>query len=72
MIIDHRTLSDDAIKGIAEQFVISQIPETEEKPDTSGWTKQAISQVKNGELLIEFSEIDESVTLKHVSDVVID
>ena len=72
MLIDYTTLSDDVIKGIAEQFVISQVSETEDQPNISTWVEQAVSRIKSGELLIEYSEVDESVTLKHKSEVNID
>ena len=72
MLIDNKTLTDDVIKGIAEQFVISQLSETEDQPNISTWVEQDVSKVKSGELLIEYSEVDESVTLKHKTEINID
>ena len=69
MLIDYTTLTDDAIKGIAEQFVISQLSETEDQFNVATWVEQAINSVKSGELLIEYSEVDESVALKHKAEV---
>ena len=69
MIIDYKVLSEDALNGVAKEFVISQINEVEELPEMDEWVNQVIHKVRTGELLIEFSEVDESVTLKHKSDI---
>lgn len=70
MLIDFQQLSQLALRGIAEQFVLSQLSDTESAPDMDLWVQQAIEMVKRGELVVEFSQVDESVTLKRVEDIV--
>lgn len=64
MIIDYQTLSEYALKGIAEIFVTQHLSEVDGELNFSDWTEDVIRKVKAGELLIEFSQVDESVTLK--------
>ncbi len=70
MLISYETLSVDALRGIAEQYVLSQLSDLDSEPNTQEWVDKAIEMVKSGELVIEFSQADESVTLKpfdHIS-----
>jgi len=64
MIIEYQQLSEAALKGVAEQFVIAQLNELDSEPDVELWVDKVIQQVKAGELLVEFSQVNESVTLK--------
>ncbi|TQV84526.1 YheU family protein [Aliikangiella coralliicola] len=72
MLIDYKTLSDEALKGVCEQYVVTHLSETEQDPKYSGWVDSVIEKVKSGELIIEFSEVDESVTLKSRDEVFVD
>ena len=69
MIIDYQDLTPEALKGVAEQFIISQLSETEEQPQMSDWISRVIDKIKMGELVIEFSLADESITLKNPSEI---
>ena len=70
MLIDYKTLSDEALRGICEQYVITHLSETEQDPEYPQWVDGVINKVKSGELLVEYSEVDESVTLKSRDEVV--
>jgi len=69
MIIDYKTLSEEALKGIAEAFIVSHVSDGDDQLKFSDWVEEVIKKVKKGELLIEFSRDDESVTLKSPEDV---
>ncbi|MBL1292266.1 MAG: YheU family protein [Thiotrichales bacterium] len=69
MIIDYKTLSEEALKGIAEAFIVSHVSDGDDQLKFSDWVEEVIKKVKKGELLVEFSEVDESVTLKSPEEV---
>lgn len=69
MLISYQDLSEQALYGVAQQFVLSQLSETDDKIDVEQWVSEAIRAVKNGELVIEFSEVDQSVYLKRKEEV---
>jgi len=64
MIIEYQQLSESALRGVAEQFVIAQLNEMDSEPAVELWVDKVIQQVKAGELLVEFSQVNDSVTLK--------
>jgi|GEM_PF-2903650 len=70
MLIDHSSLSADALRGIVQQYIYSHISEADPDLDVELWTEQVIGKVKSGELLIEFSEHNESVYLKAPEEIV--
>jgi len=69
LIIDYKQVSEDALVGICREYIISHINETDSEIELEQWIKQVRQQVVAGELLIEFSEEDESVTLKKLEDI---
>ncbi|MFT6733932.1 MAG: hypothetical protein ACJAS9_002126 [Polaribacter sp.] len=64
MLIPYDSLSEDALFSVAQEWVISKVADIEEQPNVEKWTQDVIKKVKFGELLIEFSEENQSVTLK--------
>ncbi len=70
MLIPHQDISEIALAGLAKDYVISQLSETELELDVGNWTNKVIERVKKGELVIEYSENDESVSLKKREDIV--
>ncbi len=71
MIIDHSEISKEALKSICREYVISNINEQDSELSIDIWAENVLSQVKSGELLIEFSEVEESVSLKKADEIVI-
>lgn len=69
MLINYQELSEQALHGVVQQFVLSQLSESDDKIDVEQWVSEAIRAVKNGELVIEFSEVDQSVYLKRKEEV---
>jgi len=69
MIIDHKTLSEEALKGIAEAFIVSHMSDVDDEPKFLDWVEEVVKKVKKGELLVEFSQFDESVTLKSPEEI---
>lgn len=69
MIIDYKQISEEALDQIAREYVIAQLDEVEDSPQLNEWVRQTIDRVRAGELLIEFSQVDESVTLKSRTEV---
>ena len=69
MLIDYKSLSEDALKGIAHQYVCSNLSEVDADLDVEQWTLQVINLVRQGELLVEYSEHNESVYLKKPEDI---
>jgi uncharacterized protein len=70
MLVDYQNLSSEALHGLAREFVISQISDHEVDVNLETWIQQTLNQIKQGLLVIEFSQADESVTLKSVDDIV--
>ncbi|TQV77091.1 YheU family protein [Aliikangiella marina] len=64
MLIDYSTISREALEGLAKEYVLSKLSETDSEIDLATWTKQVLSMIKSGELLVEYSEANESVYLK--------
>ena len=64
MIIEYEQISEAALRGVAEQFVIAQLSDLDSEPTVELWVDKVIQQVKAGELLVEFSQVNDSVTLK--------
>ena len=63
MIIQPSDLSADALRGIADQHVLTFCNPDEAEMQFSRWVEQTINQIRTGELLIEFSEHHESIRL---------
>lgn len=70
MIIDYQQLSADALEGVCREYIISQLNESDSEIALGEWIEKVKRKVLTGELLIEFSEVDESVTLKRPEDIV--
>ncbi len=70
MIIDYHSISDDALNNICKEYVIAHINELDAELNIKLWIKQTKEQVKAGELLIEYSQVDNSVSLKNQQDIV--
>ena len=64
MLIPYDSLSEDALFSVAKEWVISKTVDIEEQPNVEKWTKDVVHKIKVGELLIEFSEENQSVTIK--------
>ncbi len=64
MLISYQDLTEDALQALAKDWVISNISDTESFPDVELWTDKTIKKIKTGELLIEFGEESQTVTLK--------
>lgn len=69
MLIDFQDLSEEALYGVVQQFVMSQLSEADDELHVEQWISQTVQAVKQGELVIEFSEVDESVYIKRKEDV---
>ena len=64
MLISFQDLTEDAVLALAKDWVISNISDTESFPDVEQWTDKTIQKIKKGDLLIEFGEESQTVTLK--------
>lgn len=64
MLISYQDITEDAVYALAKEWVISNISDTESFPDVDLWTVKTIKKIKSGELLIEFGEESQTVTLK--------
>lgn len=69
MLIDYKNLSQDALQNLAKEYVCSQISETDANLDVEQWTLDVLNAIENGDLVIEYSELNESVYLKSPSEV---
>jgi len=69
MLIPYDTLSEDALIAVAKEWVISKTADIEELPNVEKWTKDVVQKIKIGELLIEFSEENQSVTIKSPEEI---
>lgn len=67
MLIDYTELSEEALRGVAEQYVLSQLESQLEMVDKenilANCTDEVIQQVKRKALFVEYSENDDSVYL---------
>ncbi|MGX5173766.1 YheU family protein [Aliikangiella sp. IMCC44653] len=64
MLIDHKQLSPEALQGIIESYIQSNINEAEVDLKMTEWVDKIKSHISKGELVIEFSELNQSVYLK--------
>ena len=64
MLIRYQDLTEDAVYALAKDWVVSNISDTESFPNVSEWTAKTVLKIKKGELLIEFGEESQTVTLK--------
>ena len=69
MLIPYDSLSEDVLFSVAKEWVISKTADIEEQPNVEKWTKDVVQKVKVGELLIEFSEENQSVTIKSPEEI---
>lgn len=63
MIISITELTEEALRGIAQQYVEQNIADTEADINFDQWTQQVITMAKQGKLLVEYSEVNQSVNL---------
>jgi len=64
MIIPYQELSADALTGICREYVLQQLDGQYDPDFEMGSALQVVeSKVRKGELLVNFSEANESVTL---------
>jgi uncharacterized protein YheU (UPF0270 family) len=64
MLIPFDQLSETALYTLAQEWVVSNLSESEGHPQVAEWTEIAVNKVKNGELIIEYGEASETVYLK--------
>ncbi|MET1253669.1 YheU family protein [Aliikangiella maris] len=69
MLIEYQQLSTDALYGIAKQYVEVNLSDVDTDIQLEDWIQQVINLVKKGELLIEFSQANESVYLKKPEEI---
>ena len=69
MLIPYDSLSEDVLFSVAKEWVISKTADIEEQPNVEKWTKDVVQKIKVGELLIEFSEENQSVTIKSPEEI---
>jgi uncharacterized protein len=64
MLIPYQTLTDSALNGIAKEYILQQLDgQYDPDFDLERALHQVIKAVKQGHLIINFSEVNESVTL---------
>ena len=63
MLIDYKELSTQALRGIAESYVCSNLSENDSEINLPEWTAKIMALVKTGELFVEHSELNDSVYL---------
>lgn len=66
MLIPFDQLSDDALQGLAEDYLTSGADQY--MGNLSREIPKVINQLSGGHLVVEFSEIDESIALKRKED----
>ncbi|PHS17546.1 MAG: hypothetical protein COA86_09665 [Kangiella sp.] len=69
MLIPYDSLSEDVLFSVAKEWVISKTADIEELPNVEKWTNDVVKKIKVGELLIEFSEENQSVTIKSPEEI---
>lgn len=69
MLIDYQELSEQALQAIAERHVIAQMVDWEEEPKLKEWSAKVVAKIRSGELVIAYSELDESVQVKLATDI---
>ena len=63
MLIEYTELSQEALKGIAEAYVLTQFIQSDDGIQLEQWTDEVMTMVKQKKLLVEYSEVNESVYL---------
>ncbi len=63
MLINYLELSEQALNGIVEQYILTQLSDVEIQIPLIEWREQVLQQVKRQELLVEYSEANDSVYL---------
>lgn len=64
MLIDYSTISSEALRGLAQEYVVSKISDSDSEINLTEWTDKIIAMIRKGELLIEYSQANETVYLK--------
>jgi len=67
MLIGYKELQPDTLKSIVEGHLLSGADQFNEDLDIA--THAVIDQIKRGEIVIEFCQIDQTVVLKKKADV---
>jgi len=70
VLIDYRQLSEEALRGIAQTYVLQHLHTDDGEYDLASWVDQVLQQIRNGQLVVEWSEIHENVTLKPKDQVI--
>jgi uncharacterized protein YheU (UPF0270 family) len=69
MLIPYQTLTESALNGIAKEYILQQLDgQYDPDFDLEHALGRVIKAVKRGDLIINFSEINESVTLTTTED----
>ncbi|MDH5432753.1 MAG: YheU family protein [Gammaproteobacteria bacterium] len=63
MLIPYQELSEEALKGVAESYVISQLNDIDQNYDVSLWVEKVLKEVYKGELVVTFSQVNQTVSL---------
>ena len=63
MLIDPSEVSAEALRGIAENHVVTYLNEAQADFEFERWVEQTLRQIRSGELLVEYSEFHESIRL---------
>ncbi|MCW8878102.1 MAG: YheU family protein [Kangiellaceae bacterium] len=69
MLVDYREISAEALENLCKEYVIANLSEVEQEVQLEDWVAKTIELVKSGELVIEFSEQEESISLKNESEI---
>ena len=69
MLIPYQEISKDALYSLAKEWVISNTSDTDMNPNIEQWTEQTIAKIKAGELVVEFGEESQTVTLKSSDEI---
>ena len=69
VLIEYSTISTEALIGLAREYVVSNLSDTDSNIELEQWTDKVLKMIKNGELLIEYSQANESVYLKTPEEV---
>jgi len=71
MLIDYQMLSPEAVESICREFVISHYSETDSDPQVALWTEQVKAELIQGRLVLSYSEVDQSVSLKTKDEIAV-
>jgi uncharacterized protein YheU (UPF0270 family) len=72
VLIDPKQLSSEALQGVIESYIQSNINEAEVDIPMADWINKIQSHLLNGELVIEFSEVNQTVYLKDPKTLCVD